>query len=244
MRQVAKYVCPVFVVLGLLIFHANDSRYVWPIACELIALGIIFLSCKYLREKPQSEGLMLFWFAPLALLWLLSERREGRDVSPISIGIEIALAGIGTAILLTTNSLRKEEGRLIFAILLSWAVGYFSGQSGGADKMHPMFSIFGLTGDDLVRVVIWVRKIIHITFYGTLMALFATYLWREIANKRNVIFYSIAFPLCISICDEFRQSMMPNRGGSYLDVILDMTSASIVLFFVFHRQKKKTLVTE
>ena len=242
MRQVAKYACPLFVVLGLVIFQANDSRYILPITFELLGLSAIFFACRYLREKPNSGALLLFWLAPLALLWLLSERREGRDVSPYSIGIEVMLAGIGTAILLSQNSLKKEDGRFIFAILLTWSVGYFSGSSGGADKMHPMFNFMGLSADDIIRLVIWIRKIIHLTFYGTLTWLFATYLWKPIESKKTVALFAVAFPLCIASCDEFRQSLMPNRQGSFYDVMFDMSATFAVLLMLW-KISKKSVVT-
>lgn len=242
MRQVAKYACPLFVVLGLLIFHANDSRYVLPITIELVALATIFLACKPLRDKPNSGAILLFWLAPLALLWLLSERREDRDVSTISIAIELGLAAIGTGIILAKNGLKKDDAKLVFAILLTWGVGYFSGSSGGADKMHPMFTFLGLTADEIIRLVIWIRKFVHLTFYGSLTWLFATYLWNRFENKTVLLAFAAGFPLSIASCDEFRQSFMPNRQGSVYDVMFDM-SATLAVLLVLWRISKKSVVT-
>lgn len=243
MRQVAKYACPLFVLLGLLIFQANDSRYILPITVELVLLSVLFLACKPLRDKDRSESLTLFWFAPLALFWLLSERREGRDINALSITVELILAGIGTSLLLTSNSLKKGDFRLILAILLTWSVGYFSGSSGGADKMHPMFNFMGLTSDQIIQLVIWLRKFIHVTFYGSLTWLLATYLWPQVSNRSQALFFAVAFPLVISSCDEFRQGMMPNRQGSAYDVMLDMSAALIVITYLYIRKKKETVVT-
>jgi VanZ family protein len=243
MRQVAKYACPLFVLLGLLIFQANDSRFILPIIVELVLLAALFLYCQPLRDKDNSAALTLFWFAPLALFWLLSERREGRDINSLSITVELILAGVGTSILLTSSSLKKQDFRLILAILLTWSVGYFSGSSGGADKMHPMFNFMGLTADQIIQLVIWLRKLIHVSFYGSLTWLLATYLWPRVSGRSQAVFFAVAFPLIISSCDEFRQGMMPNRQGSAYDVMLDMSAAVIVIIFLIIRNNRKSVET-
>ncbi|MBS1725958.1 MAG: VanZ family protein [Armatimonadetes bacterium] len=243
MREVAKYASPILVVLGLAIFRTNDSPYLLPVVCEILGLGALFLVCPELRRRPNGESLLLFWLGPLGLFWLISERRDGRDISPISLMIEIALAGIGTSVLLANKRLKKEDLWLVTAILLNWSVAYFSASTGGADKMHPWFTFLGLTSEQIIRLVIWIRKIIHVTFYGTLMALFGTYLSRVVDDRRRAMLTAFAFPLCISICDEFRQSFMPNRVGSYADVILDMSAATVVLLWMGFKNHKNSVVT-
>lgn len=239
MRQVATYLSPIIVVLGVLFFTTGEIRFVLPVIGEILGLGLLFIIAEPLRRKTAAESWLLFWLAPVAMMWLLSERREGRDVSQISIVFELLLAGTGTSILLSSKSLKKEEFKLVVAIILIWLVSYFSGSSGGADKMHPWFAFLNLTSANLDTLIIAVRKTIHVTFYGTLMWLFATYLLPLVPNRRTAIGFAIAFPLCISICDEFRQSMMPNRSGSYADVILDMSSAIIVLLVLLKVSARK-----
>lgn len=229
MRQVAKYVSPIIVLLGLVIFPGNQSRFVLPACLEILSISSIFLLCPPLRSKPNAAALLLFWLAPLALLWLMSERREGRDIGSLSIPIEIGLAGIGTAFLVSKDILKKSDWKVIVLIFLTWAVAYLSGSSGGADKMHPMFSFLHLTLDQLNTLVMLVRKAVHLTFYGTITWLFATYLWNQISDRRTLLSLLIAFPLLIAISDEFRQSMMPNRQGSLSDVLFDMSAAFVVL---------------
>ena len=239
MRQVAKYVSPIIVLLGLVSFPGNQSRFVLPACLEILSISSIFLLCNPLRSKPNASALLLFWLAPLALLWLMSERREGRDIGSLSIGIEIGLAGIGTAFLVSKDNLKKSDWKVVLLIFLTWGVAYLSGASGGADKMHPMFSFLHLTIDQLNTLVMVVRKAVHLTFYGSITWLLATYLWNQVSNWRTLLSLLIAFPLLIAISDEFRQSMMPNRQGSLFDVFLDMSATFIVLVVLLFLERKK-----
>ncbi len=169
----------------------------------------------------------------------MSERREGRDIGSLSIGIEIGLAGIGTAFLVSKDNLKKSDWKVVLLIFLTWGVAYLSGASGGADKMHPMFSFLHLTIDQLNTLVMVVRKAVHLTFYGSITWLLATYLWNQVSNWRTLLSLLIAFPLLIAISDEFRQSMMPNRQGSLFDVFLDMSATFIVLGVLLFLERKK-----
>jgi len=117
MQQGAKYASPIIVLLGLLIFRGNLSQFVLPLVLDILSISSVFLLCKPLRDKPGAFGLLMFWLAPLALLWLLSERKEGRSIEPISITLELVFTGIGTAILLSGNRFEKGDMRLIGAIL-------------------------------------------------------------------------------------------------------------------------------
>ena len=243
MQQATKYGSPLIVLLGLLLFPDNLSRYVLPIAIDLAGLATIFLACKPLREKNNAGAIVLLWLAPLALLWLLSERREGREVSQISVIIEILLAGVGTSFLVSKGGLKTEDLRFFIAVFLTWAVAYLSGSTGGADRMHPYFTFLGMTMDQIIRLVIWIRKFIHLSFYGSVTWLFATYIWNKIPNKKVLLGFCVAFPLWIASCDEFRQSFMPNRQGSVYDVMLDMSAASVVIIGLFLLEKRKRVVT-
>ena len=232
MRQVAKYASPLIVILGLAVFPENLSRYILPIGLQLLSISAVFLACKPLREKANGHALLMFWLAPLALMWLLSERREGRAISPISIGFEVLVGGIGTALLLSTNNLKKHDLRLFLVIFLTWAVAYLSGSSGGADRMVPWFNFLGLSVDQLNFLFVIIRKTIHVSFYGSFTWLLMTYLWNDIQNRRVLIGFGVVFPLLMAIADEFRQSFMPNRQGSVTDVTLDLSATIVVLILL------------
>ena len=240
MRQVAKYGSPLIVLLGLAIFRQNISSYLLPVSFDIIALGSLYLLCPPLRVKDGTAAILLFWLAPIALLWLLSERREWRDINSISIGIEVFLAGTGTSLLMF-NHLKKHDARLIGAIVLTWAVAYLSGSTGGADRMVPWFNFLGLSVEQLDHLIVVIRKTIHVSFYGLLTWLIATYLWNQIQNRRTLFAYAFAFPLVVAIADEYRQSMMPNRGGSVSDVFLDMSATTFVLLILARRGSKSAL---
>jgi VanZ family protein len=240
MRQVAKYASPIIVLLGILIFRDNQSSFVVPTLGLIGSLSVLYLLCQPLRENVKTSGILLFWLAPLALLWLLSERREGRDINSTSITIELALAGIGTVLLVSKEGLKKSDWSLFLAIFLTWAVAYLSGSSGGADQMVPFFDFLGLSVDQLNNLIIVIRKTIHVSFYGTLGYLFLTYLSDKVADKTSLFWFPFLFCLAISIADEGRQSLMPNRGGSVTDVILDMSATLFILFVVIRKRTKKT----
>jgi VanZ family protein len=239
MRQVTKIISPIIVLLGILLFPVTQTKFASPISFQIAAISAWFLLCKPLRTRETCTHFLLFWTAPLALLWLLSERKEGRDIHPASVTMELILAGIGTAILVSQNSLKKEDTRLVLAIMFTWAVAYFSGSTGGADRMHPLFDFLGLTVNQLNNLIIVVRKTIHLTFYGAISWLMSTYLLSQAIERKLWIALSFCFPLLLAVSDEFRQSMMPNRQGSFSDVILDMSATLLVLFVVDKSVNKK-----
>lgn len=239
MRQVAKVVSPIIVLLALVIFPENQTKYVVPTAFLIAIVSSLYLLCKPLRENENTAGILLFWLSPLALLWLLSERKEGRDINPISITLELVIAGVGTVLLVARNGLKKSDWSLFAAIFLTWAVAYLSGSTGGADNMSSYLNFFGLSTEQLNNLVIVVRKTIHVSFYGTLGFLFLTYLSDKVSNSKNLYWLSFAFCFYISLADEARQSLMPNRGGTVSDVVLDMSATLLVLSLVARKRTKK-----
>jgi len=238
MQQVAKYASPIIVLLAILIFRDNQSKYVVPTVFLVSSISALYLGSKALREDSKTTGVLLFWLAPLTLLWLLSERREGRDIASASITVELVLAGIGTILLVSKEGLKKSDWSLFLAIFLSWAVAYLSGSSGGADQMVPYFDFLGLSVDQLNSLIIVIRKTIHVSFYGTLGFLLLAYLSNRISNLKWLFWIPFLFCLSISIADEGRQSFMPNRGGSVSDVFLDMAATFFVLFVVAKKRAK------
>ena len=201
MRQVAKYASPIIVLMGILIFRDNQSKYVVPTVLLVSSISSLYLCCKSLRDDSKTSGILLFWLAPLTLLWLLSERREGRDIASASITLELVLAGIGTVLLVSKEGLKKSDWSLFLAIFLSWAVAYLSGSSGGADQMVPFFDFLGLSVDQLNNLIIVIRKTIHVSFYGTLGYLFLTYLSEKVPERRSLFWFPFLFCIAISICE-------------------------------------------
>jgi VanZ family protein len=241
MRQYAKYGSPLFVLLGLALFPENLTKYWLPVGFDIFSISILYLMCRPLREKDGASELLLFWLAPIALMWLLSERREGRDINSVSIAAEVFLGGGGTALLLAKNILHKHDIKIILAILATWIVAYLSGSSGGADRMVPWFSFVGLSIDQLNTLIVVIRKTIHVSFYGSLSWFIATYLWNEIPARKQVMAFALAFPLVVAIADEYRQSFMTNRSGCVSDVVLDMSAASAVVIALVLWDRHKRL---
>ena len=239
MRQVAKVVSPIIVLLGVLIFQENRTKFVFPTVLMIASIAILFLTCKPFREHPRSAAILGFWLSPIALLWLLSERKEGRDISSFSIPIELIIAGVASMFLVSREGLKKVDLSLFLAIFLTWAVAYLSGSTGGADHMVSYLNFLGLSVDQLNNLIVAIRKTIHVSFYGSLGWLFARYLSELVAENRAIFGFAFAFSLAIAIADEYRQSFMPNRGGCLSDVFLDMSATLLVLFAVASFKAKK-----
>ncbi|MFZ5453497.1 MAG: VanZ family protein [Thermodesulfobacteriota bacterium] len=70
------------------------------------------------------------------------------------------------------------------------------------------------------------RKIGHVTAYGSLSWLWFRALWRHLGGRlRTVVLFSLGLCLLIALLDEGHQSMMPSRTGSIWDVALDFGAA-------------------
>ena len=185
------------------------------------------------QDSDWVPALGLFWLGPLTVVWSMSERREGRDIWQYGVAMGLLLAAIGTALLLR-RSLQKHHLALVLAAILTWCVSYFGGSSGSADNMKPLYSFFGLSPDVTWALILMTRKVIHVTFYSALATCFYQYF---VAGRRNAVVQSLTFTLVMASCDEWRQSMMPNRAGSFWDVLLDTGAAFLWLWWRFSRKR-------
>lgn len=97
-----------------------------------------------------------------------------------------------------------------------------------------------------------IRKCAHVTEYSLLAAL----LWRAVVfsslskgQKLNTwpmreSIYAFILSVLYAISDEFHQSFVPSRTGSFYDVLFDSTGAALgilclFLFFTLKKRKKK-----
>jgi VanZ family protein len=177
-------------------------------------------------------ALSLFWLGPLSVVWSISERREGREAWVYTVAGGLLLAAIGTALLLR-RSLPKHQIALILAAILTWCVSYFGGSSGAADNMRPFYSFFGLSAEATWNLVLFTRKTIHVTFYSALATCFFIYLG---PSRSQTTVKALALTLLMACCDEWRQSMMPNRAGSMWDVLLDTGAAFLWIWWRYLRK--------
>ncbi|HLP00313.1 MAG TPA: VanZ family protein, partial [Fimbriimonas sp.] len=204
MQKLAGLALPAIVLVLLYIFPEHRSQFVYPI----IAFGFSALIFAIIEPKLRRPDLLTFWFGLLSVAWLISERREAREVSPIAIPVFLAIFGLTTAFLLSGKRLSKTHAPLIFAFLLTACVTFLSGSSGGSDKMESPLNFLGLSREQLLELIHWLRRLIHVTFYASLTLSFAFWLAREGTRGKRLFWLTPLLPLACAICDEFRQSLM------------------------------------
>jgi hypothetical protein len=230
---------PMIVVAVLLGFPENRTHFVYPVIASVSFLGIVSLFLPGFRSLAASPILLAFWTAPLCVVWLISERKEDRSMSQVSLTILIALSFIAGVVLLRLSEAKSAEKSkihwaIIVAAVLTWCVTFFSGRGGGADNMMSTFSLFGLSKEATWALIVAFRKVVHVTFYSSLAISICLFLREQKTALRPAVFQSLFIAFGLAICDEWRQNMMPNREGSIRDVTLDIVGASIVIWlFVF-----------
>lgn len=196
-------------------------------------------------------GLLLFIGA-----YALAEAREGRGVeSRLLVPALVLLALVRIRLSLVPSSPESDEfpeakieeerpapspwfwlARLLLPLLLT-LLGLYSGGAGGAERMSASFD--WLPSDIAWNVLVFVRKLIHSTFYPLLACGALVTLWRLRPNIRANAPWALGLTAIFAVFDEVRQSAVPGRSGSAWDVLLDLVAATIVLAIVVRRTKLK-----
>lgn len=107
------------------------------------------------------------------------------------------------------------------------------------EKDLPIKKFFSLEGDffykyeNVMYLNFFLHKISHIFFFGLL-----AYLAYLNFNKKYLL--SWLFVVFFATLDEIHQSFVVGRSGRALDILVDSTSAFLVLFFVFLYKKRRT----
>jgi VanZ family protein len=237
MQKLAGLTVPAIVLVLLYIFPEHRTQFALPVG----ALCLSALVFAILEPKFRRPDLLAFWFSMLAVAWMLSERREAREVSPFAVPTFLAIFGLATAVLVSGKRLEKSHIPLLVGFFLTACVTFLSGSSGGSDKMESPLNFLGLSREQLLELIHWLRRVIHVTFYASLTLCFGGWLCREGLQGKKLLALAPLLPLACAICDEFRQSLMPNRRGSYQDVLLD--TFAIVLGVLILRKMCKTAET-
>ena len=228
-----KRVVPLLALVPVAASYSISGRFALPTGLLIVLFSLFLGWIAHDRETDTDPGLGLFWLAPLGVVWAISERREGRDVWQYSVPFGLVLAAIGTIGVLR-KPVPKCHGWLVGAAVLTWCVSYFGGSSGAADNMRPFYSFFGLSADATWNLILLTRKTIHITFYSALVTCFYNFLGKD---RSFVIWRALGITAVMACCDEWRQSMMPNRDGSPWDVLLDTGAASLWLWWRYFRKR-------
>jgi VanZ family protein len=122
----------------------------------------------------------------------------------------------------------------------------------GADRtsgplQHFFEYFFGhFTQPEWWRLHIFLRKVGHFTGYGLLSAswfraFWMTYRPSHIPSKRRLGCHELAMAgtFVIACCDEFHQLFLPNRTGSFWDVMVDCSGALLVQSIIWFSMRKR-----
>jgi len=104
------------------------------------------------------------------------------------------------------------------------------------------------TLNEFVIVTDWwefiIRKLAHMFEYGVLTYLIFRILGQT--EKRHVnwnLFWSFAFTIMYAISDEYHQSFITGRTGTYRDVIIDSAGSLVAIWLIYlnwrHQKNKK-----
>jgi len=139
--------------------------------------------------------------------------------------------------------------KLVFKIslLLIWmgVIFYFSHQPGNVSSETSLFvlNLFNIIGVDINSPLgefmhLIIRKLAHFTEYFILSLLFYNIIRPYTKYK---YWYSLLFAFFYACTDELHQYYIPNRVGSFIDVLIDTTGASLamLLMYLINRLKPK-----
>jgi len=88
-----------------------------------------------------------------------------------------------------------------------------------------------------------IRKLAHMFEFGVLAFLLFRILGQT--EKRHVnwnLFWAFAFTVMYSISDEYHQTFVPGRTGTYTDVLIDSVGALVAIWLIYlNYQHKKRL---
>ena len=115
--------------------------------------------------------------------------------------------------------------------VLIWSLGGDGFSSSATSRfLRPLLEwlLPGLSGENLDTVHLAVRKGAHAVEYGVLALLMLRAVlvtWALPVARAAVL--AIAFALALASADEGRQALSGTRGGTWTDVILDLTAAGL-----------------
>lgn len=127
------------------------------------------------------------------------------------------------------RSLLQRSTSLRWILLFSWMALIFvmsadpeSGEKSGflIELLHTLFP--GLSADILDTIHFVLRKAAHMTEYGILALL---WLWALPGRYRLAFVFSLIY----AITDEMHQALVPGRGPSATDVLIDGVGSGLAL---------------
>jgi hypothetical protein len=220
------------------------------IQAPLVLILILGLVVAGFREHLPFRNHALFvcaYGSAFLLLWAAGS--PGVDLVPgrtwiVTLGGVLALAGV------VVWNLRGKQGFWwVFAFALATGFGLFIAFASGPQGQTPWLQrfymmIFKLPDEEWRTAALWMywtRKCLHFIGYGTAAVATASLVRRNGASLGRCFAVGLAWPLPISIFDEYQQSLTPTRGGKWEDVFLDFCGMVCCLgvFVLIQRRKER-----
>jgi VanZ family protein len=153
----------------------------------------------------------------ILLFWLQSVYNE--SLEPQRQGLAIAAGALLLCLIVVVVVLkpadRKAGAWLLPAMLMAWAIAYFSGSKGASIHWPWLPEEFHFAA----------RKLGHFLFYG-LLAFFPMRSALAVRHSGfNAAIFALLLSMAVAVFDESRQSMAPNRYGTFRDIIIDLMGA-------------------
>ena len=236
-------------VYAFMAVYAVSQPSMWlPVQFAIAFYGILTLSPKV--ASLLRFGLSLVFAAGSCMLWMASGSITFLSHSTaftLAFKTLLAIAG-GLGLLIAVVSLartsRDKLPKLVPILLLmsfGWLISYFSSSRGGATPMVEwVIEHLGLGQHAAEVFVVGLRKTIHFSFYGAIAATGYLAALKNGATKPNCYWAAGWTALAYACFDELRQSTQIDRGGSALDVLLDMAGAGATVLLIAALGKAKT----
>lgn len=135
------------------------------------------------------------------------------------------------------------------SILMMVFIFYMSGDSNSGQKSDfittlilKFFNLFFLVPQSTINtdfISFLVRKIAHISEYFILTLFFYIGFYENFKkiSIKHILLVSVLLSIIYSITDELHQTFIPNRVGSYKDVIID-SMGSLIFYFLLKKTTK------
>ncbi len=134
------------------------------------------------------------------------------------------------------NKLKK------WILLLLWMliIFLFSNQPHSGTITHNMIKTYVSSSDLVTTLNFIIRKSAHVMEYLILFLLTHSLLKEYQTNSKKIIVLSLIFCFLYACSDEYHQSLVPGRTSQFKDVIIDITTPTLITSIYLLSKNTKT----
>lgn len=229
---------------AVLVYLGESPVWLW---CLFVLFGLWLYQLPALGQlDPRLTVTSAYGFIFL-FLWLASNPEPSGTIKTFV--YQMVFGGIGLAALASllgvlsiyrkAVALRPALRALAPLFVCAWLVAFFSSSTGAAHHMiDALMRFLHLDKEDAQSLVLYVRKSLHVLFYG----MFGLFAFRAAVNggaARKAVILGLAAVLMHAAFDEIRQTGFSDRTGSFWDVCLDMAGGIIFVLSAAAISRKK-----